>query len=722
MTPLSGHLRRAALGLATVTTLLLSMLVAGAAPADATIGVPVTYDDFSYASAVNKPSENKPQSKLWYTDGSWWGLLVSRTDNGVHIQELLADHTWRDTGTLVDSRLNSTGDALYVAAAASLHVVSRTSTSPPQVTQFSYDSRSRAWTMASGFPITLQTTGGSESATIDQDSTGRLWVTYTRSLAVWVAYSDRNGLNWSEGFRPPVPDTSIASDDISALIAFSGNIGVLWSDQVSDVFRFAIHKDTGDPRTGWTVENALAGAHLADDHMNLKQLTGDAQGRVFAAIKTSADATGDPNAMLVGVLVRTPQQGGSGTWSVAPAGTVADDHTRPVIMIDQTNQELYFFATAPVQGGDIFYKKTPLDNVSFGPGRGTPFVDYSKPVNNASGSKDPVTAQTGLVILAVAEGVKRYVHAEMELAGGGTPAPDVTPPSVPAGLTATAGPGKVDLAWRPSSDDRGVTGYTLRRGDGVIRDITATSFTDVDVKAGITYTYTVEAYDAAGNRSARSSPATATVPSQPSSGSISLRGVNAAANNAEATLTIAVPAAAAGDLLLASVDSRGTPTITAPPGWQLVREDVNGTALRKATYWRIATAAEPAAYTWSFSGKPAAVGVMLAYSGVASANPIDASSGRASTSTIVTAASVQTTTPNTQLVGLFGVARAASVSPPTGMQEQTEVSSPPALRYPATTEAADAPAATAGPTGDKNATSTVKGPNIGQLVSLRPAP
>ena len=119
--------------------------------------------------------------------------------------------------------------------------------------------------------------------------------------------------------------------------------------------------------------------NMADDHINLKQLVGDPQGRIFAAIKTSADDDrGCRRQRSAGRRADSdPRRNGVGSWSFAPAGTVADDHTRPMIMIDATNQELYFFATAPVKGGDIYYKKSPLSNISFGTGagRGSPFVD-----------------------------------------------------------------------------------------------------------------------------------------------------------------------------------------------------------------------------------------------------------------------------------------------------------------------------------------------------------
>ena len=93
-----------------------------------------------------------------------------------------------------------------------------------------------------------------------------------------------------------------------------------------------------------------------------------------------------------------------------------------------------------------------------------------------------------------------------------TPA-DTTAPSVPTGLTATpAGSNQVNLAWSPSTDDVAVTGYEVRR-DGVAVGTSSTpSFSDTSAQPGTTYSYTVAALDAAGNRSQDSVPATATTP------------------------------------------------------------------------------------------------------------------------------------------------------------------------------------------------------------------
>ena len=96
---------------------------------------------------------------------------------------------------------------------------------------------------------------------------------------------------------------------------------------------------------------------------------------------------------------------------------------------------------------------------------------------------------------------------------------DVTAPSVPSNLVAQSGEGLVTLIWSASADDVGVTEYGVYRSGGLIATVTnvqgnGTVFTDSPLDLG-TYTYTVDAADAAGNRSAQSAAATATVTSVP---------------------------------------------------------------------------------------------------------------------------------------------------------------------------------------------------------------
>jgi len=90
--------------------------------------------------------------------------------------------------------------------------------------------------------------------------------------------------------------------------------------------------------------------------------------------------------------------------------------------------------------------------------------------------------------------------ASASVSTGGTA--DTTPPTAPPNLTATAtGFTSVSLSWGASTDNVGVTGYTvLRNGTAVITlPGTTTSYTDTGLAPGTGYTYQVTASDAAGN-------------------------------------------------------------------------------------------------------------------------------------------------------------------------------------------------------------------------------
>jgi len=102
-----------------------------------------------------------------------------------------------------------------------------------------------------------------------------------------------------------------------------------------------------------------------------------------------------------------------------------------------------------------------------------------------------------------------------------TPA-DTSAPSTPTYLTAVAATDtKVSLRWLASTDNIGVTAYTINRnGSQLATTTTATTvYSDTTCTASTMYTYTVAARDAAGNASAPSSSATTTT-SSASSGDI----------------------------------------------------------------------------------------------------------------------------------------------------------------------------------------------------------
>ena len=94
-----------------------------------------------------------------------------------------------------------------------------------------------------------------------------------------------------------------------------------------------------------------------------------------------------------------------------------------------------------------------------------------------------------------------------------TTPPDTTPPSAPSQLHTTAvAANEVDLAWTGSSDDVGIDHYDVRRGTSSVGTPTGTTFADLTVQPNTTYTYTVVAYDRAGNASDPSNSVTVTTP------------------------------------------------------------------------------------------------------------------------------------------------------------------------------------------------------------------
>ncbi len=93
-------------------------------------------------------------------------------------------------------------------------------------------------------------------------------------------------------------------------------------------------------------------------------------------------------------------------------------------------------------------------------------------------------------------------------------ATDTTPPTTPSGLSATAvSTSGINLSWTASTDAVGVTGYKIYRGGVQIGTSATNSYSDTGLAASTLYSYTVSAYDAAGNNSAPSGSASATTQS-----------------------------------------------------------------------------------------------------------------------------------------------------------------------------------------------------------------
>jgi len=389
----------------------------------------------SFSGASGSPSGSKPESKLWFNDGSWWADMWDTASGDFYVHKLnLSTGTWARTPTRLDDRSNSRSDAmwngthLYVASHAFSEGSSSTASAPSFLRRFSYQPNTDSYTLDPGFPVQINA-ARSETLVIDQDSQGRLWATWTEDLQVMVAVSSVGGASWGVPFALPVSGSRVTSDDIASVVSFGGNrIGILWSNQGDGTMYFASRLD-GDATGTWSgPEVAYRGTSAADDHINLKNVV-DQNGRILAAVKTSMSGSSP----LVHLLDRSP----SGSWSSHVYGLGTDSHTRPIVVIDREHAQVQMFATSGQSGGSIYRKTAPLSAPSFVTGKGTMVLDDvdSADINNATSTKQAVDSTSGLVVLATNDSTRRY-WTHYDPLDGGTP-PDTTTTSTTSTTTTT---------------------------------------------------------------------------------------------------------------------------------------------------------------------------------------------------------------------------------------------------------------------------------------------
>ena len=133
---------------------------------------------------------------------------------------------------------------------------------------------------------------------------------------------------------------------------------------------------------------------------------------------------------------------------------------------------------------------------------------------------------------------------------------DTTPPSKPVGLTATATARSASLSWTAATDNVGVTGYRVFRDGTQVGTSASTSYTDSGLTPATSYTYKVQAYDAADNRGPDSDPATTTTASSNAVALDKVVNTHQSTNGASIS-SPAISTAQAGELLVAFIASDG---------------------------------------------------------------------------------------------------------------------------------------------------------------------
>jgi PKD repeat protein len=448
------------------------------------------------------------QSKLWFHDGNWFGVLFDprSTPNAKFriYRFTMATQDWTSTGVAVDDRNRSHADVLDDGA--NIWVASAHKTGSLRVYKFTYNAATKAYSIAAGFPVTIaNTTTGTGYATIAKDTTGRLWVAYTMSNRVKVT-SSTTGTTWDVPFDLPGMGNDLTAEDTAAITRISGSgvsgVGVMWDNQTAtdDSFYFAAHVDGAAVGT-WQARETAFGTpgsftYSADNHISLKT---DLDGNAIAAVKTGRDSDPAPNGgdPLVTVLRRTGSPAAAGSWTSHPVTDVSTDGTRPMLVIDDAADEADVFLTFPTlaSSGDqaIYRRKAPLSTLNFGSSSlGTAVIDSATEVaiNDPTSSKAPTTLASGILVEAADVPTLYYFHACI---GGPCPAAPV------ANFTGTPTSGAAPLTVQFTDTSTGnPTSWSWNFGDGTTS--TAQNPSHVYASAG-TYDVSLTATNLAGSDS-----------------------------------------------------------------------------------------------------------------------------------------------------------------------------------------------------------------------------
>ncbi len=432
-----------------------------------------TFRDFVFETeTVTAPTATKAQSKLWYAADTWWAGMYQPVSSQLRIFKLdWATQRWADTGTLVDERPQADPDFLWDGE--HLYVVSAGHTESARhaarVLRFTLDEKGERFTLDHNFPVTV-TRSGTSAAVIAIDTTGVLWVAYQEGGRIWTVHSLDQAARWTDPAMLPVAGTTVDPGDLASIVAFGpGQIGVMWSNQLDDTVYFSTHAD-GSPDDAWTPsEIVIDDVGSSDDHINLKAYP-EANGGtgVVAALKTSLDAVTNPNPLAALILLAV--RDGSGAWTSHQVARVQDRHTRPMVMVDTDAREFYVAATTPARGGSIVYKRTTIDAPSFDTGRGVALVESAGDlrISNATSTKQPLTRESGMIVLASDNDTGRYLHSVVDLGGGMPPADpsDPTRSDLPVPPDPATPLVLVDNDFEPwATGSAEGTGWLVREGD-----------------------------------------------------------------------------------------------------------------------------------------------------------------------------------------------------------------------------------------------------------------
>jgi hypothetical protein len=300
--------------------------------------------------AVTSSTGEKPQSKVWVHDDQTWAVLGQR--DGLYACQF--DGAGWVPKLRLSPQLGIKADVKVVGEV--VHVLMQRAAGLT-VCSLQYDAEAQSYAFLAGRPLNspVPAPRDLETATIEVDSTSRMWVAYVAQGRVMVRSSENNGLRWSSAVTLA---RGLSPDDICAIIARDGHIGVFWSNQYAKRFGYREHEDAASP-SKWSADEMPGfqtaprfGHGLADDHMKLVVNT---DGTLYVAAKTSYDSAALPRLIL---LVRRP----NGVWD--PVYAIDSAGTRPTVAVRAGTGDLVYAYRETDGAGPIQYRMLFDDGTS----------------------------------------------------------------------------------------------------------------------------------------------------------------------------------------------------------------------------------------------------------------------------------------------------------------------------------------------------------------------
>ena len=381
-----------------------TMMALTPAPATATVIAGVS------TAGLTAPSDRwiKPvASAIWWNDDAqrWDGVLPR--GNGEH---------WLVTGftdatptfvTRLDANGQSRPDIAWNEATNDLFV-HFTSTSTPTMTRLRYSSG--AYTVVTGpVPVPgmrvddIASVGdNNHPSTIYQTPNGDLWVAVLYLGNLNLQRSKDLGATWLPA--PIVVDATISSNGgvvAMADIVQGGTTQLLVFATENVSGRWLVYRikqnATDLSAANWTNESdnlpAWIGSERSDDHLSVRSYNN----RVYVGFKT--EGADDPNEPLMGLLVRQP----GGTWTRYTSFFTDNGprESRPGVVIDETNQDVYLFygmINSPKAGA---YKRVPISSLgSLATATETQVFTQANHSDGVVTSRQTVTSASNLAVVA----------------------------------------------------------------------------------------------------------------------------------------------------------------------------------------------------------------------------------------------------------------------------------------------------------------------------------